>query len=499
MNSNGEGAKFYAAVGSETAPAYTFSSEPVTGILLDEPGVNSEFAIVKRGTKRFRVSDTQTEVIGPFVHAGPTASDAFSAGDGSVTAPSFTFTSQPTTGAYLENPGTTSSEYAISKSGTKRLRISDTLTEVVGPFIHSGPSSSDVFLAGIGSAAAPAFSFQSQNNTGFYLQGPGPGTVRFSVGGTESGYFGITGTPFTYHGPYSGDYITAQNDDAKLYPIGGYRFSADSVGTGLHMDPTGNMLLDNLRSDVAGSKITLPGDGKSGEVLCNKMIFNNKTDVNGAEIQAGYCTTLRPVDVTGAPAFRFGATGYGIGMTDSSSVSMIAGSAPMISCTTGQATVYGNLIVNGTITKTENLLCLRMSAQQSVASGVITYVMWDTVDTTLGGAVNWPAFYFTAPSNTIIIPVDGTYLLTGSIIWDSYVGTRDTWVEINAGGTPGLGRRFSEQYTNSFSSTNIQMIGKFLTNTTIKISVYQAAGVAVHINGGTNAISQLQIKKIGQY
>lgn len=116
-------------------------------------------------------------------------------GDGGVSVPSQYFGFERDTGVYREittsTSGSTSSAYAVSKRGTKRLRVTDTGGDLYGDWnISGGGTSSEISLPD-GTASAPSLSFTSTPNLGLYKAGSN--TLGIASGGTQSALIGPGG------------------------------------------------------------------------------------------------------------------------------------------------------------------------------------------------------------------------------------------------------------------------------------------------------------------
>jgi hypothetical protein len=98
MNSNGDYPSIYSGVGQERAPSLSFGHEPTTGVYLESPGSSSSYTISKRGTKRMRIDDTKTQIIGPLETDGMIVSGQLLLPDGSQSAPSLSWESNPSDG-----------------------------------------------------------------------------------------------------------------------------------------------------------------------------------------------------------------------------------------------------------------------------------------------------------------------------------------------------------------------------------------------------------------
>ncbi|HVE12766.1 MAG TPA: hypothetical protein VNI01_05180 [Elusimicrobiota bacterium] len=143
----------------------------------------------------------------------------------------------------------------------------------------------------------------------------------------------------------------------------------------------------------------------------------------------------------------------------------------------------------GDITQTRYSLRLFKNASLPVANSTISPVTWDAVETSGGGAVNWP---FTPGSVFITCPAAGRYLVAYQIMFATGAATiRDTWVEINSpGGTLGLVRRYAERSLGS-TGTDPYMCGgcftyQFSAGDTIGVAVFQGTGGTLNMGSSGN-------------
>lgn len=140
--------------GTAAEPSLSFILDPDTGIY--RPGDN-QIGFSAGGVERLNLSPTQL-----------TAFVNILAPDGTVSLPSFTFSSQNNTGMYRP----TTSEVAFACGGVERFRIATTAIQA-----------SAIYLGPDGTAASPAFSFLSDPNSGIFLLSPD--TLAASVGGVS--------------------------------------------------------------------------------------------------------------------------------------------------------------------------------------------------------------------------------------------------------------------------------------------------------------------------
>ena len=125
--------------GSVSAPALTFTSEPTTGIFL---GASDTISIAANGTEPFNVSDL---LIGAGVPINAT--------DGSISTPSYSFTTSADSGLYI----TPDASLGISESATQLIEIGTTIPKTTVNFAPEDASLGDYYestsLATIGNSS----------------------------------------------------------------------------------------------------------------------------------------------------------------------------------------------------------------------------------------------------------------------------------------------------------------------------------------------------------
>jgi hypothetical protein len=212
------------ADGSVSSPTYTFSNDPNTGLYRS---TTDEISIATGGGQRFAVGNTGVYPLVPTLAA-----------DGSVAAPTYSFINDPNTGLYREGTDIA----GVTAGGT--------LAALFGPGVIYGPA---------GSASAPGYSFITDNNTGLYLGGTD--TLVATVGGTQTlvttaaqtylnaGVFTVPSGSATAPGfSFNGD------DNTGLYHIG-----ADNVGISL-----GGTLRYNFSATAFDTETVLTENGSVG-------------------------------------------------------------------------------------------------------------------------------------------------------------------------------------------------------------------------------------------
>jgi hypothetical protein len=142
--------------GSVSAPAYSFTNEPNTGWYRIGAG---NIGLSLLGSNALNINSTRLQNVG-----------AFYAGDGTVGSPSYTFTSDSTSGIYLSG-----GSIGISNGGAAKLLISSVVQ------VGSGASDTTKLYIPNGSATNPSFVFISDITTGMYRIGAG--NIGWSLAG----------------------------------------------------------------------------------------------------------------------------------------------------------------------------------------------------------------------------------------------------------------------------------------------------------------------------
>ncbi len=145
----------YAADGTVGAPAFSFSSDPDTGIY--QTGVANTMGFSTGGAQRMSVSTTAITSTLPIIYPL-----------GTVGAPSITFTGGTTTGIYAPTIATV----AVAIGGSQALTVQ------AGAMISAG-----VVVAPTAAASAPGLTFSGTTNRGVYSSATG--NVGLAVGGNS--------------------------------------------------------------------------------------------------------------------------------------------------------------------------------------------------------------------------------------------------------------------------------------------------------------------------
>jgi hypothetical protein len=213
--------------------------------------------------------------------------------DGLVSAPSYSFTSQPSTGLYQDSP----QSLTFTAGGTNVLTINGS-----NVFIRNGQGivgqdiqANGQFLASNGSGANPSDSFANDNTSGMYLVTP-TSDVRLAVGGTDSiqmtpsevnivnGGLGVLGGDLDMH---THNIVNVTDINGSPYPAAAsfpllapdgtntnpsYSFSSQT-NTGLWVSPG-----PFLNISVNGST---PIQIKSNKFQCETELFMNTEPITG--------------------------------------------------------------------------------------------------------------------------------------------------------------------------------------------------------------------------
>jgi len=153
------------AAGSNAAPTYSFSGDPNTGAY--SVGAD-DWGVATGGTLRFDISTTL--ITSTLPNVGPA---------GSNTAPTWSFSGDPNTGAYSVG----ADDWGVATGGTLRFDISTTAITSTLPWRGQN-----------GTAGAPAFSFSGDADNGVYLDSAN--SVSLSTGGTSHITVRDNGSPF---------------------------------------------------------------------------------------------------------------------------------------------------------------------------------------------------------------------------------------------------------------------------------------------------------------
>lgn len=146
-------------VGSAAAPTYTFESDQSTGIYRSASGT---IAFSNSGVQNYTFSASSFSTLQPMLEA-----------NGSVAAPSYSFTSTSNTGMYM----IAANRLGFAVNGASQFEINNSYIRANLPvYIQDG------------TASLPSLGFLNDETTGIYGGGIGSGTINF----TNSGVLGMT-------------------------------------------------------------------------------------------------------------------------------------------------------------------------------------------------------------------------------------------------------------------------------------------------------------------
>lgn len=172
------------ANGAVGAPSYSFLNDADTGIYYANEG-SSTLDVAIDGAKKLQVAGTYAWVGG---NLGATGNVSFTgvelAGNGSVSAPAYSFSGDTDTGWYWLNPGSPTLCAAIG--GTIEMQIDGSYVWVGGGLGATGNvTTTGVLRTTGGTAAVPAHSFNGDSDTGWYRVNEGSSTLNGSIDGTK--------------------------------------------------------------------------------------------------------------------------------------------------------------------------------------------------------------------------------------------------------------------------------------------------------------------------
>lgn len=153
--------------GTVATPSASFSVDSTTGFYRGGAGILS---VASFGVNSFNFGSTFNS-----------SAVQFRIPDGTLAAPSLAFINQTNSGIYRS----AANQLAVSVNGVQQLRLEQSNNNC---FVNR------LFTNQNGTVSAPAYSFSSSTNTGFYLTGSGVatsvnGVLKFNVGGTTTDSF----------------------------------------------------------------------------------------------------------------------------------------------------------------------------------------------------------------------------------------------------------------------------------------------------------------------
>ena len=161
--------------GTATAPSIQFIANTDTGLYQLSNG-DDTLAFTTAGVAAGHFdADQNLHVTNDMRAEGTVSGTDFKAADGTAANPAYTFSSDTDTGLILKADG----DVRMIAGGTEVMRWKDGICHAIVPFrLDSGSS-----------AAAPAFLFHLDTDTGIYQEVDGDDAISFTTGGTRAGFF----------------------------------------------------------------------------------------------------------------------------------------------------------------------------------------------------------------------------------------------------------------------------------------------------------------------
>jgi hypothetical protein len=209
------------------------------------------------------------------------------------------------------------------------------------------------------------------------------------------------------------------------------------------------------------------------------------------------CGSLSCASISAAGTFSGGAMTCGALSSGAVAAAGIVGCAAVtcgaLSCASAAST--------GAIAQPRYSIRVYKNANQLTASGTITSVVWDAVETGGGGATNWT---FTPGATLFTCPKAGRYLIIYQLVYAvSGVSVRDVWVEINPpGGVPGSVRRRAEVSLGASGSDPWVCSDSFTyqlgVGDTILVVAFQGSGGNLNLGFVGNQVSECSITRLNE-
>lgn len=355
MNTNGDFGRSINGVGFEKFPSYTFGSEPSTGVYLESPGTASSYTISKNGAKRFRITNTKTQVIGVLQADSFTPTGAISLPDGSASAPSLSFVSDSKTGLFADTKDGEPLAFSVGGSIAGYFDSTKSLNVVGDISAQGNVFGSDVLVTNLGTVASPSFAFFASSGTGFSFPATEPSALVCSNQGqeywrAEEGPSGVTrqlkiSKPVvsTSSGTFT-NYIASSLGTAPTPP---YTFTGQTT-SGLYYEGTG--ATQGISITSAGTKtltststsiqtyvpISTGTNGITSGSMTTGALSSSSVNSSGTISAGGISTTgayLAAVGSATAPSYSF------TGTTDRGLYNVTAGSMAGMSVGVGGSLV----------------------------------------------------------------------------------------------------------------------------------------------------------------
>jgi len=224
--------------------------------------------------------------------------------------------------------------------------------------------------------------------------------------------------------------------------------------------------------------------------------------MNGNSLTCGgmTCSTLTAGSITAAGAINCGANALTCGALTSGSITSSGSFSCGASALTCGALSCTSVASAGGITQPQYSLRTTKTTNQVVGTDAVTAVVWDAVETTNGGASNWP---FTSGS-LYTCPASGRYCITNLVVVLLATGTCGTWVEINPpGGVPGSARRYAEASLTATGGGTSWICGGSVTyqlsaGDTVLAAVLQTSGSNLNVGLSGTQQSEFSIVRLSE-
>jgi hypothetical protein len=309
---------------------------------------------------------------------------------------------------------------------------------------------------------------------------PGSGAGQVSVVGPLSATSVNPGTGSMTCGALSAGSVTVRSGGVLRASVGSASAPALCVGT----DSSVGLFSSSATLSVASAGAEWLRVGSTVETFTLLRV----TGTNSALCDAVSCSALTSSStITVSGAVSCGANPLTCGALSSGPITA-SGAISCAGALTCGLLSCASIASTGDITQPRYSLRVYRSASQNVGNSASTAIVWDTVETSGGGATNWT---FTPGSSLITCPKDGKYLILYQVGFNnSAVGVRNTWVEINPpGGVPGSVRKHAELLIPPAASTvwvgSNGFVCQLGAGDTILVVAFQSSGGTLSVTANT--------------
>jgi len=415
--------KFYSDDGTATAPAVSFTSDTTAGWYKSNPG---ETAFTSLGTPRFTIGQITTLTPNPFTSLKNLVTD------GTVTAPSTTYITEPNTGWYLSAPG----EVSYSGRGTRRLRLGETSADYTGSFSASTLTSSGTVtgtiwqpqgtVAMLTTSVAPAVQLVSNS-----------AALQFNVGSNVTGSFSNSGASF---------------------PLGASALVITATSSSL---------------------------GSATATSLNVQTLTSTTSTLGvASASSLSATTLTATTSTLGTATASSLT--------ASTMTATTSTVTTLTCTTANATTVNATNVNGTnsslgfmlgtslVLSGQSYIELERTSAQSITTSTDTLVTFTNIFRQVGTGITLDG----GDSGSVVIAssTNGFYVVTAVCEWSANTtGTRECWLSRNASYRVAW-RKEQAPAADTLAQTVTSGTYMLTTGSTIQFRCWQTSGGNLNLN-----------------